>query len=480
MEHIDFGIFLIDTEIQQAISDLGYRIPTEVQQEVIPLALQGRDIIVKSQTGSGKTAAFAIPICQKLDIEERDPQALILEPTRELALQVQEYITNIGRYKKVRCTVVFGKHPITLQIRDLKQRVHAIVGTPGRVLDHIKRGNIHLEKIRYLVLDEADKMLSMGFLEEVEMIIKSIPQSRITMLFSATLPEAIEVLCDKYMIKAVEIEINPESLTVEKIDQWYYEIDENKKFGLLNRVLLIENPDSCIIFCRTKERVDILANKMRLEDYSCGKLHGGMLQNDRFAIMEKFKRGEFRFLVATDVAARGIDVEDISHIINYDISMENESYVHRIGRTGRAGNKGVAITFVTPYEDKFLQNIQKYIGMEICNKEIPSAEEAERCREFFLGTNKVELIIKEDKTLKLNEKIMRLYIHAGKYKKIRPTDIVGAISNIDGISAEDIGIIDIQDHVSYVEILNDKGGEVFQQLKETKIKGKLIKVEIAK
>ncbi|MCB2291079.1 DEAD/DEAH box helicase [Clostridium sp. CS001] len=479
MSNMKFEEFNISEEILKAIDNLGYKSPSEVQVAVIPVALKGKDIIVKSQTGSGKTAAFAIPLCESADIEETEPQALILTPTRELALQVSQDITHIGRYKKIRAVAVFGKQPIELQKKQLKQRVHVVVGTPGRTLDHIERGTINLDKIKYLILDEADEMLSMGFIEQVEEVIKAVPKNRVTMLFSATIPESIEAICTKYMISPVKIEISPEKLTVEKIDQVCYEVEEDKKMSVLKRTLYIENPDSCIVFCRTKENVDSITSQMKNRHYSCIKIHGGMLQSDRLDAMERFKKGEFRFLVATDVAARGIDVEDITHIINYDLPLEKENYVHRIGRTGRAGKKGKAITFTTHYEKRFLQNIENYIGMEIPKKPIPSKEESEPYKDEFYQKNDAKPVIKKTKASNFSKEIMKIYISAGKKKKIRTVDIVGTICNIEGVSAEDIGIIDIQDNFSHVDIMGGKGKLVLETLKKSTIKGKSIRVEKA-
>jgi len=479
MKKLSFEDYSLSEELLKSIGYLGYENPSKVQEQVIPLALEGKDIIVKSQTGSGKTAAFAIPICEKIEIEEKDPQVLVLTPTRELAVQVKEDITNLGRFKKVRCAAVFGKQPMEMQRKELKQRIHIIVGTPGRTLDHLERENLNTSKIKYLVLDEADEMLSMGFIEQVEAVINKIPSDRITMLFSATLPEKIEALCNKYMINPVKVEINPEKLTVEKIDQRYYEVEEDNKLNILKRTLFIENPDSCIIFCRTKENVDQLFNDMKKLKCPCIAIHGGMLQNDRLDAMQRFKKGEYRFLVATDVAARGIDVEDITHVINYDLPLERESYVHRIGRTGRAGNKGVAITFVTPYEKRFLQDIQEYIGMEIPKANIVPWAEAVEGKEAFDEKNKLKPTIKPGKAAAINKNITKLYINAGKKKKIRVGDIVGAISNIEGVSADNIGVIDIQDNVSYVDILDGKGKIVLEALRDSKIKGKAVRVEKA-
>jgi superfamily II DNA/RNA helicase len=275
------------------------------------------------------------------------------------------------------------------------------------------------------------------------------------------------------------VEINPKRLTVEGVEQSYYEISDEKKNDLLNRILFIEKPDRCILFCRTRDNTGRLAAWMKKMSYPCRELHGGMLQDDRLKIMESFKAGEFMFLVSTDIAARGIDVEHITHIINYDLPVEVEAYVHRIGRTARAGKTGKAISFVNPYEMKLLGEIEGFIGMEIPRREIPSDEEAQKHREEFLKKIKSKPRTVKRKASELDKGIMKLYISAGKKKKIRPGDIVGAISAIEGINAENIGIIDIQDNVSYVEILDGKGRLVLESLKDAKIKGKAVRVERA-
>jgi superfamily II DNA/RNA helicase len=319
----------------------------------------------------------------------------------------------------------------------------------------------------------------MGFIDQVEAIINAVPVHRSTMLFSATLPEAVENLCSKYMNSPVRIEINPKRLTVEGIEQSYFEVPEDKKFDLLNRILYIEKPDRCILFCRTRDNTKRLAAAMMKINYPCRELHGGMLQDDRLRIMDSFKMGEFMFLVSTDIAARGIDVEHITHIINYDLPVEVEAYVHRIGRTARAGGSGKAISLVTPNEARLLKEIEAYIGMEIPRREAPSAQEAQNNREEFLKKIKSKPVRLKRKASELDKGIMKLYIGAGKKKKIRPGDIVGAISAIDGVSAENVGIIDIQDNVSYVEILDGKGKLVLDSLKDSKIKGKAVRVEKA-
>ncbi len=479
MNNLNFDSYELSEEILKAVKLLGFEKPTGVQEQVIPLGLKGEDIIAKAQTGSGKTAAFGIPLCERVDWEAKEPQALILTPTRELCVQVKEDITNIGRFKRIRCAAVFGKQPVQVQVRELKQKVHIVAGTPGRAFDLIQRDFLNVEKIKYLVIDEADKMLNMGFIDQVEDIIKLLPKDRVTMLFSATMEEKIESLCIKHMNDPIKIEITPESLTSEKINQILYEVESDKKLTVLQKLLYIENPDSCIIFCSTKENVDTLTFKMKDKGYYCQSLHGGMEQRDRLDIMKSFKRGEFRFLVATDVAARGIDVESLSLIVNYDVPVEKESYVHRIGRTGRAGNKGKAITLAAPQEFKILSEIEEYIGYKIPRGEEPYKEEVERAKKAFDDKNKKKPKLKEDKSINLDKQITKLYIGAGKKKKIRAGDIVGAITSIKGMNAEDIGIIDILDYVTYVDILGGKGSLVLEALKNTNIKGKSYKVEKA-
>ncbi len=273
-----------------------------------------------------------------------------------------------------------------------------------------------------------------------------------------------------------DVEIQATGLTTDKIDHSLYVVDEELKLSLLRKVTIVENPDSCIIFCRTKDRVDTLCEQLINLGYSCDKIHGGMIQDVRLEVMNDFKRGDFRYLVATDVAARGIDIDNITHVINYDLPLEKESYVHRTGRTGRAGLKGKAITLVTPFEDRFLSEIEDYIGFKIPNKVVPTEEDALKNKAAFEAKMDIEPTLKKAKSEKLNEQIMKLYFNGGKKKKLRAVDFVGTIAKIDGITVEDIGIITITDAFTYVEILNDKGPIVLKNMKKTTIKGKLLKV----
>lgn len=475
-----FKDFNISEPILKALEGLGYSEPTEVQQKVIPSAMEKTDVTVKSQTGSGKTAAFGIPLCELLEWEENKPQALILTPTRELADQVKEDITNIGRFKRIKAAAVYGKQPFAYQQAELKQKCHIVVGTPGRVLDHIERETLNLDRIEYLVLDEADEMLNMGFIEQVEAIITKLPKQRTTMLFSATLPENVEKLQDKYMIDPKHIEIASTKTLTDQIEHSLFRVEEKRKFALLQDVTIVENPDSCIIFCRTKDNVDYVMEQLEKHYYTCDKLHGGMVQEDRFAVMNEFKRGEFRYLVATDVAARGIDIDSITHVINYDIPLEKESYVHRAGRTGRAGKTGKAITFVMPHEDKFLSEIEAFIGFEIAQRMAPSEHEVEEAKKAFTEKLESRPKLKKNKNAEVNKDIMKLYFNGGKKKKLRAFDFVGTLTSIPGVTAEDIGIIKIQDTVTYIDILNGKGPMVLKAMKDKTIKGKTLKVHKAK
>lgn len=479
MNEKSFNDYQLGEEIKRALTVLKYTAPTKVQTEVIPRALENQDLVVKSQTGSGKTAAFGIPVCEMVEWEEKNPQALILTPTRELAVQVREDLTNIGRFKRIKATAVYGKEPFTKQKEELKQKTHIVVGTPGRVMDHIERETLQLNKIRYLIIDEADEMLNMGFIEEVEAIIKKLPANRVTMVFSATLPKDVEKLCYQYMENPVAIHIASEGVTTNTIEHRVIEVKEEEKIALLKDVTVVENPDSCMIFCRTKEHVDTVFAELEESGYSCEKLHGGLEQEDRFAVMDGFKTGNFRYLVATDVAARGIDVDNVTLVINYDVPMEKESYVHRTGRTGRAGNKGKAIMFATPYENKFVKAIERYIGFELPVKSAPEPEEVAQNKLAFEEKVSGRRVVRNNKTARINQDIMKLHFNAGKKKKLRAVDFVGTIAKIPGVTADDIGIITIQDHLTYVDILNGKGALVLQAMEETPIKGKKIKVSKA-
>ncbi|HIW32862.1 MAG TPA: DEAD/DEAH box helicase [Candidatus Paenibacillus intestinavium] len=480
MSQQKFTDYQLSEEIVRALHSLGYEAATEVQSKVIPVALNNQDLVVKSQTGSGKTAAYGIPLCELVDWNENKPQALILTPTRELAVQVNEDLTNIGRFKRIKSTALYGKSPFHVQKAELKQRTHMVVGTPGRVNDHIERGTLSLERIAYLVIDEADEMLNMGFIEQVQAIIQAIPNDRVTMLFSATFPEDVAKLSRQYMDNPTEIEIKASGITTSTIEHSLIEVKPADKLTLLQNVLIVESPDSCIIFCRTQEHVDQLYREMVECDYPIDRIHGGMEQEERFEVMNAFRAGQFRYLVATDVAARGIDITNITHVINYDIPLEKESYVHRTGRTGRAGKQGKAITFVAPTDGRRLKEIEDYIGFAIARVKAPSEDAVDLRREAFNAKMSAGPELKKDKREQLNKQIMKLNFNGGKKKKFRAVDFVGTIAKIEGVTADDIGIITILDNVTDVEILNGKGQLVLDVMRETTVKGKQLKVRRAK
>lgn len=469
----NFSDYHLSSELLKAIKMLNFESPTEVQAQVIPAVLEQKDIIVKSQTGSGKTAAFAIPICQLVDWEENRPQALVLTPTRELAIQVKEDFFNIGRFKRLKVAAIYGGAAFYHQEKELKQKTHVVVGTPGRIIDHIESGTFDMSNIKYLIIDEADEMLDMGFVEQIETIIAGLPQEHMTMLLSATMPMGIKALCSKYMKDPIRVEIEEQDKAADRIVQERYNVNEIDKMQLLRDITIVENPDSCIIFCNTKQKVDEVFNMLSDLKYACKKIHGGMEQRDRLIVMDKFKHGYFRYLVATDVAARGIDIDNVSLVINYDIPEDGESYVHRIGRTGRIDRLGRAITFVAQNENRFLNDISQYTGKEILLKERPEEETVNKAKQGFIEKTNTAPEIKETKGAQLSKEILKIHINAGKKTKMRAVDIVGTLCSIEGMTKNDIGIINIIDISTFVEILNNKGELVFQVLQKTPIKGRL-------
>lgn len=481
-----FHEFNLEEPIIRALEALGYLEPTEVQEQVIKQVLAGQDMIVQSQTGSGKTAAFGIPLCNNIEIDENRPQVLVLTPTRELAVQVSEEIGHIGKLRKIRSLPVYGKQPIHIQMRQLKQRVHVVVGTPGRLYDLIHRKNLDLSAIKYLVIDEADELLNRGFLEDVEAIISKIPDSRCTLLFSATIPPKIEDICSKHMRDAQRIQVESDEPTTEKIKQFWFEVADDWKFQKLLEKLETHHPENCMIFCNTRERANQLIVRMQKSDLSCCLLHGGMPQKERLRSISMFKKGEVPILVATDLAARGIHVDQLDLVINYNIPTELENYVHRIGRTGRNGEDGLALSFVSVHEKAKWLEIQEFIGYTVPQGDASKTQESKPAGGSHHGLKNLKPVSahakKPNKTVQKEESIhkgiARIRINAGKGKKMRAGDILGAISNMAGIEAGDIGIIDIQDTCTYVEIFHNKGGLVMKGLAQTKIKGKEVKGKI--
>jgi ATP-dependent RNA helicase DeaD len=343
----------------RAIDDMGYTTPTEIQSRVIPLLLEGKDVIGQAQTGTGKTAAFGIPMMERLDPSRPEVQGLVLAPTRELAVQIAGELSKLARYSGHKHALLYGGSRYGAQFRDLDGGVQIVVGTPGRILDHINRGTLRLNAVRFLVLDEADRMLDMGFLPDVERILRRTPRQRQTALFSATVPQIIRIMARRHMYQAVSVAVNPEQATVEEIEQVYYEVADRDKVDGLLEVLKTGGPERAIVFCRTKAAVDRLTRTLGRRGHHVEALHGDMPQRSREDVMARFREGGIRLLIATDVAARGLDVPEVSHVVNFDIPEESEAYVHRIGRTGRMGRAGKAITFVAEWDHDFLANIKK-------------------------------------------------------------------------------------------------------------------------
>lgn len=471
-----FMQFQLGEDIIKALTVLGLTEPTKVQLAVVPLVLDGRDVIAKAQTGSGKTAAFAIPLCHLVDWDENKPQGLILTPTRELAMQIQQEVAHIGKFKRIKVPALFGKHSFVQQEKDLKQKSHLVVGTPGRVLDHLERGTLDVSRVKYLVIDEADEMLNMGFLDQVGRIIEALPSNRMTLLFSATMPKGILTLAKAYLSDPEMVEIASEGLTTKRITHHYYDASEWDKVDLMVGILRVLNPNSCLIFANTRDKVDEICDMLLDEQFTCDRLHGGMEQWERTEVMRGFKRGEFRYLVATDVAARGIDVDNISVVVNFELPFERENYVHRIGRTGRAGQEGLAISLVDVEEKQQLPHLEKFIGLPIGLQVEPTLEEVKDAGKGFLAKMRQMPEIKVSKGAAFGQEIMKLNIGDGKKAKIRPMDIVGTLCAIPGMEAKDIGIITILDWSTFVEILNNKGEMVLAALQEKPIKGQLRKV----
>lgn len=470
----EFNQYRLSGDILEALRGLGYKEPTDIQRKVIQPMLEGKNVVVKAPTGSGKTAAFAIPVCENIRWEENTPQALVLEPTRELAVQVSEEIFHIGRKKRLKSAALFGGFPIDKQMLTLRQKTHIVTGTPGRVMDHLRRESLKLAKVEWLIIDEADLMLDMGFIDEVKTILSMVPADCRISLFSATLKPEIQELADGYIKDAELLFQEATKEQASAVTQKLYITDQEHKYETLLQVLIDENPESCMIFCGTREMTNVLFQKLRRRRIFCGMLHGEMEQRERLKTVDAFRRGCFRFLIATDVAARGIDFEHITHVVNYDFPTGKETYVHRIGRTGRNGRTGTAVSLVTGDDTRMLEQVEKYTGKELPCTAPPSAgEEKEKA---FWKSQRIKAKEKPKKGAALNEGITRLSIGGGRKSKMRAGDIVGTICSIEGIEASDIGIVDIRDSLSYVEVLNGKGIQVMECLQTKPVKGKVRKV----
>jgi ATP-dependent RNA helicase DeaD len=371
---------------------MGFEEPTPIQSQSIPYLMEGKDVIGQAQTGTGKTAAFGIPALEMLDVKSKKVQVVVLCPTRELANQVAEEMSNLAKYQNTKMLPVYGGQPIDRQIKALRRGVHIVIGTPGRVLDHIQRKTLKLDGVKMLVLDEADEMLDMGFREDIEFILSRVPSQKQTVLFSATMPQPIIKLTKKYQQNPQMVKTVHKELTVPQIEQFYFEVKSNAKTEVLCRLIDIYNFKSSLVFCNTKKNVDKQVETLKARGYLVDGLHGDMRQAQRERVMSNFRKGEIETLVATDVAARGIDVENIEAVFNYDIPQDEESYVHRIGRTGRAGKEGVAITFASGKDIRKIKNIQKHTKAKITRKNVPSQSDVEDIRAEMLSQNVKKII----------------------------------------------------------------------------------------
>lgn len=391
---VTFSDFGLTEPVIRALNDMGFEEATPIQEKAIPVGLKGRDLIGQAHTGTGKTAAFGIPLVEFMKVDRDQIQGVVLTPTRELAVQVAEELNRIGQYRGIRSLPIYGGQDMSRQIRALKNKPHIIVGTPGRFMDHMRRRTIRLNQVIMVVLDEADEMLNMGFKEDIETILKDIPEDRQTLLFSATIPAPIQALARRFMKSPEVIRIEARQVTVPTLDQSYVEVEERQKFEVLCRLLDAQSPERTIIFGRTKRRVDELFEGLNKRGYSAGGIHGDMPQSRRDQAMRLFKEGAVEVLVATDVAARGLDITGVTHIYNFDIPQDPEGYVHRVGRTGRAGKTGEAITLVTPREIRHLKVIENMTRSKIARKPVPTIKEA------FLGQQRLAV----DKLLQAVEK----------------------------------------------------------------------------
>jgi len=503
------------------IEQLGFERPTPIQAQTIPLLLEGRDIVAQAQTGTGKTAAYGLPLVELIDPEHMQVQALVLCPTRELAVQVSEAVYSFGKTQRIRVLPIYGGQPIDRQIRVLSAGTHIVAGTPGRIMDHIRRETLDLSKVRTLILDEADEMLDMGFIEDIETILSKLPAERQTALFSATMPVPIARLSKKYLRNPERIRISSEAKNVPVIRQTFYQVGPSQKMDALVRVLDMETPGPTIIFCATKRTTEEVAEYLRGRGCLADGLHGDLSQRDRDRVMRRFKEGRIELLVATDVAARGLDIETVTHVINFDIPTDVESYTHRIGRTGRAGREGDAITLVTHREIGQLRFIERVTKAQIQAMRLPTdADLAMRRREALkksleetieaggldsfwsmaaelvkthgaekamsaalklLGSqeqgNSNEPNIPAPAASRPEGGMARLLLNMGRRDGLRPSDLVGAIANETGLPGREIGAIDIFEHESCVEVPEARVGDVTQALARTTLRGQKVTIE---
>ncbi|WP_210464799.1 DEAD/DEAH box helicase [Rufibacter roseolus] len=524
MERIKFQELPLSEEIQRAIVDLGYEEASPIQTAAIPVLLEGRDVIGQAQTGTGKTAAFAIPTIEAIDPNNRDVQALILCPTRELAIQVSEEIQKLVKYKKgISVVPIYGGQPYERQLRALKQGVQIVIGTPGRVMDHIERGTLQLENTKKIILDEADEMLDMGFREDIEFVLSHMPEDRQTIFFSATMSKPIMELTRKYQTNPEVVKVTQQQLTVTNIEQIYFEVRSGGKMEVTTRLIDMYNFKVVIIFCNTKRMVDELVSNLQARGYFADGLHGDLNQNQRNNVMTKFKAGTLEILVATDVAARGIDVDNVEAVINYDLPQDEENYVHRIGRTGRAGKSGKAFSFVAGRDLYKLRDIERFTKAKIVRQNVPTYEDVAEVRTTLVldqvkeviqkgGLSKhilkIERLVDQDfttidiaaallklvmKDTKNKEKSAeaaegkggpkpgfdRLFVTLGKKDRLHPKDLVDILTDNTSIPGGKVGDIDLYDRFSFIEVPTEYTSEILERLAVTEINGMTVKFQKA-
>ncbi|MCR4436088.1 MAG: DEAD/DEAH box helicase [Clostridiales bacterium] len=532
MENLVFKDLNLSHEVQKAIAAMGFEEATPIQSQSIPHILDGRDVVGQAQTGTGKTCAFGIPAIEMLDPEIEGIQVLVLCPTRELAIQTSEELKNVSQYKKgVRILPIYGGQPIDRQILALKKRPQIIIGTPGRIMDHMRRHTLKFTNLKMLILDEADEMLNMGFREDIDTILEKVPEERQTLLFSATMPREIMDLTAKYQRDPLVIKAVHKQLTVPGIEQFYLEVSESSKLEVLSRIIDANGIQLSLVFCNTKKRVDELASNLQSRGYLVEALHGDMKQVQRDQVMSKFRKGHIDILIATDVAARGIDVDDVEAVFNYDIPNDEEYYVHRIGRTGRAGKTGKAYTFVVGREIYKLKDIQRYTKSTILLMKPPTLMDVEENRmsgisdrlketlaenQFSKYVAYIEKII-EDVNSRASEEnyittldvaaalfkmvsaangskenvvpdpdeedtgtekgMVRLFINIGRNNNIQPGHIIESIATSTSLPGKLIGAIDIFDRYTFVDVPREYAPEVLESMKNYTINGKKINIE---
>ncbi|HEX3583297.1 MAG TPA: DEAD/DEAH box helicase [Thermoanaerobaculia bacterium] len=519
-----FAALGLNDTLVTTLTSLGYEVPTPIQERTIPVLLGGRDLIGQAQTGTGKTAAFALPILQKIDASRHETQALILAPTRELAVQVSEALHSYAHgMPGVTVMPVYGGAPIVPQLKRLDRGVQIVVGTPGRLIDVLGRGSLRLASIRMVVLDEADEMLKMGFIDDVETILSGVPKPRQIALFSATMPAEVLRIAERHLVDPERVEIERKTVTAPDIEQRYINVTEGEKLEALTHILEIEESEAVLIFRRTKTGAAELAERLEGRGFAAVAMHGDMKQAERESVIRRLRAGQVEIVVATDVAARGLDVEQIAHVVNYDIPYDVEAYVHRVGRTGRAGRAGLATLFVTPREKRMMREIERFTGSTIKPMKKPTrvdvaARRLEQTKEKIrktIGDGELEPYVAlveqlveegqhsaveiaaaavrlasparpvaadvktpEPKERPVQGETVRLRMDVGKRDGIRPADVVGSIANESGLTGRDIGPIEIHDTFTYVGVPADAAEHVIKSVSGARFRRRAVNLRI--